>query len=57
MGIRDIGRAEGYEITRQLHVAFQRNRDHIADRFNSGLDRVKEKGIYDRIFERYELIP
>jgi polar amino acid transport system substrate-binding protein len=57
MGIRDIGRAEGYEITRQLHVAFQRNRDYIVDRFNSGLDRVKGKGIYGKIFERYGLIP
>ena len=57
MGIRDIDRAEGYEITRQLHVAFQRNRNHIADRFNSGLDRVKEKGIYNRIFARYGLVP
>ena len=57
MGIRDIDRAEGYEITRQLHVAFQRNQDQIADLFNSGLDRVKEKGIYDRIFERYGLTP
>ena len=57
MGIRNIDRAEGYEIARQLHVAFQRNRGQIADRFISGLDRVKEKGIYDRIFERYGLIP
>ena len=57
MGIRDIERAEGYEITRELHVAFQRNRDEIADRFNSGLDAVKEKRIYDSIFESYGLAP
>ena len=55
MGIGDIDRAGGYEITRQLHVAFQRDRDEIADRFNSGLERVREKGIYDRIFESYGL--
>ncbi|UCD71757.1 MAG: amino acid ABC transporter substrate-binding protein [Syntrophobacterales bacterium] len=57
MEIRGIDKLEGYEITRQLYVAFQRNRNHIADLFNSGLDRVKEKGIYDGIFERYGLTP
>ena len=55
MGIDGIDTVEGYEMTRQLHVAFQRSRNEIADRFDSGLDRVKEKGIYDRIFEYYGL--
>ncbi len=55
MGMKDINKVEGYEIERRLYVAFQRNRDEIAERFNSGLDRVKEKGIYERIFEDYGL--
>jgi len=57
MGIEEINKVEGYHLTRKLHVAFQRNRDEIADRFNSGLDRVQEKGIYERIFESYGLGP
>jgi polar amino acid transport system substrate-binding protein len=54
-GIRGIDKVEGYEIARQLHVAFHQDRDEIANRFNSGLDRVKEKGIYDGIFKRHGL--
>ena len=55
--IGNIEKVSGYESTRQLHVAFHPSRQEIADRFNSGLDKVKEKGIFDRIFECYGLTP
>jgi polar amino acid transport system substrate-binding protein len=55
--IGNIEKVSGYESTRQLHVAFHPSRQEIADRFNSGLDRVKEKGLFDRVFERYGLTP
>ena len=55
--IGNIEKVSGYESTRQLHVAFHPSRKEIADRFNSGLVKVKEKGIFDRIFECYGLTP
>lgn len=46
IGIKGIDKVEGYETSRQLHVAFHQDRDEIAVRFNSGVDRVKAKGLW-----------
>jgi polar amino acid transport system substrate-binding protein len=48
-----IVKVPGYEITRQLHVAFQNDYDDLVNIFNSGLDRIKEKGIYNKIYQKY----
>jgi len=53
MDIKDIERVAGYETSRQLYVAFQRDSAELRDLFNSGLDRVKKKGIYNTIFHTY----
>lgn len=55
MGMDDIERVEGYEITRQLHVAFQKHLHELVNLFNAGLDKVKEKGLYNKIFKNYGL--
>lgn len=55
MGIEDIERVGGFEITRQLHVAFQQDRDELVTFFNTGLDKVQEKGLYKGTFEMYGL--
>ena len=55
MYLDDIERVEGYDITRQLHVAFQKHLYELVNLFNSGLDKVKEKGIYNKIFKNYGL--
>lgn len=51
--INGIERIEGYEIKRKLHVAFQKNLIELVNLFNSGLDRIKEKGLYNQIFKNY----
>ena len=53
MDIKDIERVPGYEKRRQLYVAFQRDLTELRNLFNSGLDRVKKKGIYNTIFHTY----
>lgn len=53
LGITNIQRAEGYEITRVLHVAFQRDLGDVVDRFNAGLETVRKTGIRDRILAEY----
>lgn len=55
MYLDGIERVEGYEITRQLHVAFQKHLCELVNLFNSGLDKVKEKGLYNKIFKNYGL--
>ena len=55
MDMDGIERVEGYEITRQLHVAFQKNLCELVNLFNAGLDKVREKGLYNKIFKNYGL--
>ena len=50
-----IERVEGYEITRKLHVAFQKNLYALVNLFNAGIDKVKRKGLYNEIFKDYGL--
>ncbi len=50
-----IVRVRGFEITRELHAAFQKDLIELKDLFNNGLDKIKEKGIYKRIFDEYGL--
>jgi len=56
MDMDGIERVEGYEITRQLHVAFQKHLYELINLFNAGLDKVREKGLYNKIFENYGLV-
>ena len=53
MNINCIEIGEGYEIKRRLHAAFQKNLIELVNLFNSGLDRIKEKGLYNQIFKNY----
>jgi len=55
MHLDGIERVEGYEITRKLHVAFQKHLYELVNLFNAGLDKVKEKGLYSIIFKNYGL--
>lgn len=55
MRIDGIERVEGYQITRRLHVAFQRDLGELVTLFNAGLKRSKQKGLYNKIFEDYGL--
>jgi len=55
MDMDGIERVEGYEITRQLHVAFQKHLYELISLFNAGLDKVREKGLYNKIFKNYGL--
>jgi polar amino acid transport system substrate-binding protein len=55
MDMDGIERVEGYEITRQLHVAFQKHLYELVNLFNAGLDKVKEKGLYNKISKNYGL--
>ena len=57
MHIKGIDSAQGYEIPRVLHVAFQKDISDLAHHFNSGLREIKKSGIYGRIFRRYGLSP
>jgi polar amino acid transport system substrate-binding protein len=44
----------GFEIPRQLHVAFRKGlREHV-QLFNSGLSEIKKNGIYESVYRRYE---
>ncbi len=51
--INCIEMVEGYEIKRRLHVAFQKELVELVNLFNQGLDRIKEKGLYNQIFKKY----
>ena len=55
MHMDGIERVEGYEITRKLHVAFQKNLYALVNLFNAGIDKVKRKGLYNEIFKDYGL--
>ena len=56
MNIGGIERVEGYEIKRQLHVAFQKDRYDLANLFNVGFEKIKEKGIYNEVFKDYGVV-
>jgi len=53
MNISDVEKVSGYEIKRQLYVAFQKGYDELLSLFNSGLDTIKKKGIYNKIIQEY----
>lgn len=55
MHLDGIEWVEGYEVTRQLHVAFQKNLCELVNLFNAGLDKVKGKDLYNKIFKNYGL--
>jgi polar amino acid transport system substrate-binding protein len=51
MHIDGIEQVQGYQIARQLHVAFQKDLGEFVHLFNVGLQKIKEKGLYNKIFE------
>jgi polar amino acid transport system substrate-binding protein len=53
--IEEIDNIPGYEIQRQLYVAFQKDLTELASHFNTGLRKIKESGVYDEIFRKYGL--
>lgn len=53
--LENLEQVRGYEITRQLHVAFQPIRHELAHHFNIGLDKIKAKGLYHRTLSKYGL--
>jgi len=55
MHIVDIEPVKGYQISRQLHVAFQKNLDKLVHIFNAGLKKIKESGLYNKILDEFGL--
>ena len=53
MNVKNIERVPGYEITRELHVAFLKDKEELKDLFNIGLRSIREKGVYREIFRKY----
>ena len=50
LGLTKIRPAKGFEISRNLHLAFRKDLQELADLFNSGLARVEETGERQRIY-------
>ena len=55
MDITNIHVIPGFEITRVLHVAFQKKLGSLVNIFNAGLKAVIRKGIRDRILGTHQL--
>ena len=55
LGIQNIVRAEGFEINRDLHVAFRKNLSELANIFNSGFSGIKSKDTIQKIFAKYQV--
>jgi len=53
LNITQIVRVPGYEINRDLHLAFLKEKEELSDLFNIGLKRIKERGVYREIFRKY----
>jgi polar amino acid transport system substrate-binding protein len=51
--VKGIVKNEGYEIERILYVAFQKELAGLVDIFNSGLNKIKQNGLYDEILYKY----
>jgi ABC-type amino acid transport substrate-binding protein len=52
--LESVEPVRGFEIPRQLHVAFRKGlREHV-QLFNSGLSEIKKNGIYESVYRRYE---
>jgi polar amino acid transport system substrate-binding protein len=57
MRMKEIDSARGYEISRELYVAFQKDMSELAHHFNSGLREIRESGVYGEIHRSYGLSP
>lgn len=55
MQIEGLTHMAGYEIRRQLYVAFQLHHHELVYRFNAGLDQIKAKGLYNQLLKSYGL--
>ena len=53
MGVKNIERVPGNEITRELHAAFLKEKEELRELFNIGLRSIREKGVYREIFRKY----
>lgn len=56
LGITNLRRVQGHEITRVLHVAFALNSSGIARLFDQGLELVKAKGVETEILRLYNVV-
>ena len=48
---------EGFKITRDLYVAFRRDKEALLTSFNMGLKKIRLNGMYQRIFRKYGIQP
>ncbi|MEM2122065.1 MAG: transporter substrate-binding domain-containing protein [Candidatus Bathyarchaeia archaeon] len=48
---------KGFTITRELYLAFRRDKVSLLKSFNEGLKRIRLNGLYERIFQEYKLQP
>jgi polar amino acid transport system substrate-binding protein len=53
--IEGLDSIPGYKIMRHLYVAFRKDLRELVDLFDSGLQEIKENGVYDGIFRKYGL--
>jgi len=53
LNVKNIERVPGYEISRELYVAFLKEKQELRDFFNVGLKRIREKGVYREILRKY----
>jgi len=51
--LKNIEKSGEYLIKRNLYIAFQKKLKDIVTFFNTGLQRIKERGIYDQILYKY----
>ncbi|UCB44487.1 MAG: amino acid ABC transporter substrate-binding protein [Spirochaetota bacterium] len=54
--IKGIIEMSGYEIKRMLYVAFQKDMINLVNFFNSGLQRIRQDGLYIKIMKKYGLL-
>jgi polar amino acid transport system substrate-binding protein len=55
LDIEDVARVGSLEITRDLYLAFQKDRGDLVKLFNEGLGILMRSGAYDAVYSRYGL--
>lgn len=55
MDISEVVISSGFEIERQLHVAFKKTLTNLVTQFNTGLEKIGRQGIQSAIYARYHL--
>jgi len=57
LGRDDIVRVDGFEIERELFIAFQKDGHQLVQEFNAGLYKIRKSGLFKRTFIGYGLEP